>query len=65
LGGRASIVALNRLGEDLSPKPLHCKDKACIMHYCRKISDVDRKSGELCRYCKVLMGDEVKRLAGG
>jgi len=46
-------------------KLLHCKDKTCIMHYCRKISDVDRKSGELCRYCKILMGDEVKRLAAG
>lgn len=88
LGGRASIVSLHRLGEDLSPaageaafrervnkeavhelghtfKLLHCKDKTCIMHYCRKISDVDRKSGELCRYCKILMGDEVKRLGGG
>ncbi len=85
LGGRASIVSLFRLSEDLSPaageaafrgrvnkeavhelghtfKLLHCKDKTCIMHYCRKISDVDRKSGELCRYCKILMGDEVKRL---
>ncbi len=88
LGGRASIVSLYRLGEDLSPaagetaflkrvkkeavhelghtfKLLHCKEKTCIMHYCRKISDVDRKSGELCRYCKILMGDEVKRLGGG
>jgi archaemetzincin len=32
------------------------------MHYCRSIKDVDRKSGQLCRYCKILLGDEIKRL---
>jgi archaemetzincin len=32
------------------------------MHYCRNEGDVDRKSDQLCRYCKVLLDDEVKRL---
>lgn len=40
----------------------HCGDPACIMHYCRTASDVDRKSEELCRYCKVLLSDEFKRM---
>lgn len=40
----------------------HCKDKACIMHYCRSIKDVDRKSNQLCRYCKILLKDELKKL---
>lgn len=41
----------------------HCKDNACIMHYCRSIEDVDRKSDQLCRYCRTLLEDEMKRLA--
>ena len=40
----------------------HCIDKACIMHYCRSIKDVDRKSDQLCRYCKILLEDELKKL---
>jgi archaemetzincin len=32
------------------------------MHYCRNERDVDRKSDQLCRYCKVLLDDEIKRL---
>jgi len=39
----------------------HCKDPACIMHYCRTIHDVDRKSDRLCRYCRTLLNDELKR----
>jgi len=41
----------------------HCKDHACCMHYCRTIKDVDRKTHQLCRYCKVLLEDEKKRMA--
>ncbi len=59
--GRVIKEAAHELGHTF--KLLHCKDKACIMHYCRKIGDVDRKSGDLCRYCKILLGDEKKRLA--
>ncbi|MBU2511573.1 archaemetzincin family Zn-dependent metalloprotease [bacterium] len=39
---------------------LHCKDKSCVMHYCRCIRDVDQKSNCLCRYCKVLLNDQLK-----
>jgi len=40
----------------------HCPDHACIMHYCRTVEDVDRKSGHLCRYCNVLLEDGIKSL---
>lgn len=59
--GRAVKEAVHELGHTF--KLLHCKDKTCIMHYCRSIKDVDRKSNQLCRYCKIMMEDEKKRLA--
>jgi archaemetzincin len=31
------------------------------MHYCRSLKDVDRKSDQFCRYCAVLLEDEMKR----
>jgi archaemetzincin len=40
----------------------HCQEHTCLMHYCRNEGDVDRKTDQLCRYCKVLLEDEVKRL---
>ncbi len=40
----------------------HCPDHACIMHYCRNEDDVDRKSDQLCRYCAIMLHDEIKRL---
>ena len=40
----------------------HCPEPACIMHYCRNEDDVDRKSGQLCRYCIIMLEDELKRL---
>jgi archaemetzincin len=33
------------------------------MHYCRSESDVDRKSNNLCRYCRVMLDDELSRIA--
>lgn len=41
----------------------HCRDPFCVMHYCRSMMEVDRKSNQLCRYCAVLLEDEMKRLA--
>lgn len=41
----------------------HCPDPACLMHYCRGEADVDRKSGDLCRYCRVMLDDELRRMA--
>jgi len=51
---------LHELGHTFNLR--HCNDKACIMHYCRSIKDVDRKSDQLCRYCKILLEDELKKL---
>jgi len=51
---------LHELGHTFNLR--HCNDKACVMHYCRSIKDVDRKSNQLCRYCKILLEDELKKL---
>lgn len=40
----------------------HCEDPSCIMHYCRKLEDVDMKSEQFCRYCAVLLNDALKLL---
>lgn len=53
--------AIHELGHTFNLR--HCKDHACCMHYCRTIKDVDRKSDQLCRYCKILLKDEIKRLS--
>jgi len=51
---------LHELGHTFNLR--HCDDKSCIMHYCRSIKDVDRKTDQLCRYCKILLKDELKKL---
>jgi len=38
----------------------HCEDKRCIMHYCRKLDEVDKKSSQFCRYCKIMMADYIR-----
>ena len=53
--------AIHELGHTF--KLCHCQEESCIMHYCRSTEDVDRKSNALCRYCRVLVDDERKRLA--
>ncbi len=58
--GRVAKEAIHELGHTF--KLLHCKDKTCIMHYCRGVKDVDRKSDQLCRYCQILLNDQIKRL---
>lgn len=40
----------------------HCPDPVCLMHYCRSESDVDHKSDQFCRYCKVLLEDALEKL---
>ena len=52
--------AIHELGHTFNLR--HCPDHSCLMHYCRDEEDVDRKSDQLCRYCKVLLDDEIKRL---
>jgi archaemetzincin len=58
--GRIVKEAIHELGHTF--KLRHCRDHTCLMHYCRNERDVDRKSDQLCRYCKVLLDDEIKRL---
>ena len=58
---RVAKEAVHELGHTF--KLRHCKDNACIMHYCRSIKDVDRKSEQFCRYCKTLLEDEMKRIS--
>ncbi len=58
--GRAKKEAIHELGHTFGLR--HCRDHACIMHYCRSIKDVDRKTDQLCRYCSVLLDDELKRM---
>ena len=52
--------AIHELGHTFNLR--HCKDRTCGMHYCRTIEDVDRKSGQFCRYCRILLVDEMKRI---
>jgi archaemetzincin len=51
--------AVHELGHTFSLR--HCQDPGCLMHYCRNEDDVDRKTDDLCRYCGILLGDELKR----
>jgi len=53
--------AVHELGHTFNLR--HCADSACAMHYCRSVKEVDRKSNQFCRYCTVLLSDEMKRLA--
>jgi archaemetzincin len=57
---RAVKEAIHELGHTFNLR--HCLDHTCIMHYCRTVQDVDRKSDQICRYCKILLEDEMKRL---
>ncbi len=57
---RISKEAVHELGHTFNLR--HCKDPACIMHYCRDIKDVDRKTNQLCRYCKILLQDDIRQL---
>jgi archaemetzincin len=52
--------AIHELGHTFNLR--HCRDAACVMHYCRNMREVDRKTNRLCRYCLVLLDDEMKRL---
>ena len=55
--------AIHELGHTFNLR--HCSDASCVMHYCRGIREVDRKSSRFCRYCAVMLQDEMKRLPRG
>jgi archaemetzincin len=57
---RVAKEVIHELGHTFGLR--HCRESNCIMHYSRSIEDVDRKSDQLCRYCKVLLKDELSRL---
>jgi len=57
---RLSKEAIHEIGHTFNLR--HCRDRSCIMHYCRTIEDVDKKSNQLCRYCRVLLDDELKKM---
>lgn len=52
--------ALHELGHTFYLK--HCPDQTCIMHYCRSIKDVDHKTLTFCRYCRIMLDEELARL---
>ena len=58
---RITKEVIHELGHTFNLR--HCPDNFCIMHYCRTVRDVDGKSDQLCRYCKTLLEDEIKKLA--
>lgn len=55
--------AIHELGHTFNLR--HCRDASCVMHYCRSVSEVDRKSSQFCRYCALLLQDERKRMGPG
>ena len=54
--------AIHELGHTFDLR--HCEDERCIMHYCRSLDDVDRKSSQFCRYCNVFLADAIRDLCG-
>lgn len=60
---RVAKEVIHELGHTFDLR--HCRERHCIMHYSRTVKDVDRKSDQLCRYCRVLLSDELKRLGKG
>ncbi len=52
--------AIHELGHTFNLR--HCKDPACLMHYCRNLEDVDKKLNQYCRYCNILLSDSIKYL---
>ncbi len=52
--------AVHELGHTFDLR--HCRDSKCMMHYCRSIEDVDNKSDQFCRYCRIMLSDAIRDL---
>lgn len=52
--------AVHELGHTFNIR--HCPDEACVMHYCRSLTDVDNKDIRMCRYCNAMLEDEKRRI---
>ena len=63
LEARLIKEAVHELGHTFNLR--HCEEKTCIMHYCRGVRDVDRKARDFCRYCRVMLSDEIRTLGAG
>lgn len=61
-GARMIKEAVHELGHCFNLR--HCKDPMCLMHYCRKVEDVDKKISQFCRYCDILLTDSIRALGG-
>jgi len=53
--------AIHELGHTFNLR--HCESHECIMHYCRSLQDVDMKATQCCRYCRIMLSDEIKSLS--
>jgi archaemetzincin len=53
--------AVHELGHTFNLR--HCPEASCVMHYCHGVKEVDRKSNQFCRYCAVLLQDEMKKIS--
>jgi len=58
--GRIAKESAHELGHTFDLR--HCKDNQCLMHYCRSLGDVDGKADQFCRYCQVMLNDQLKAI---
>lgn len=58
--GRIAKESAHELGHTFDLR--HCKDQQCLMHYCRSLGDVDGKAEQFCRYCRVMLNDQLKAI---